>query len=268
MDNSPYALFVISCTKNQQVLDVLIWSIRENLSSNLPIYISTDGPMQVSDAYTTLIVDEQNAFGDRIAKALEAVVEEQVLVFCDDFIVERPADRAILNQLVSSMRVDKNIGSIALAQISGKYTEYRLFEHFRKRDHYGTYKTTLQAAFWQKTLLVALMEGIQTPWEFELYANFRTYLHSARFYALDQDKHQPLPYNRGKLIIRGQVVRPEKERLEKVMGKRFDLSDFPETDSYVQGNNLSLAYRIKRRLILTWLNIYYRSLSIVKGLRP
>ena len=76
---------------------------------------------------------------------------------------------------------------------------------------------------------------------------------------------QPIPYNRGKLIIRGKVVKPEKERLEELLGYSLDLSDFPETESFVQGENLTVGYRLKRKIKLLEKEIIYRLKSKIKN---
>lgn len=256
------ALFIISCETNQQVVNLLIQSMRQQISQTVPIYVSTDGPLAIIDSSVQVLVGQEAVFGDRVTAALSQVAEERVLVFCDDFIVERPAKLSELEKLLAAMEADTSIASIALAQISGANSTERLAEHYLRRARFAPYKTTLQCAIWKKSSLISLIEGSPSPWEFELYSNFKTYLTDEKFYALDDDANQPIPYNRGKLIIRGHVVKPEKERLEQLLGYSLDLSDFPETDSFVQGANLTLDYRLKRKVKLLTKEIVYRLKSV------
>lgn len=258
MLDHPYALFIISCETNQQVVNLLIQSMRQQISQTVSIYVSTDGPLAITDPSVQVLVGREAVFGDRVAAALTQVAEERVLVFCDDFIVERPANLAEIEKLITSMKADASIASIALAQISGANSAERLVGHYLKRAQFAPYKTTLQCAIWKKSSLISLMQGSPSPWEFELYSNFKTYLTDEKYYALDDDANQPIPYNRGKLIIRGHVVRQEKERLEQVLDYHLDLSDFPETDSFVQGASLTVGYRLKRKVKLMSKEVVYR----------
>lgn len=264
MFNPSCAIFIISCETNQQVLAILIQSIRQNISQTVSIYVSSDGPLSITAPGVQVLIGREAVFGDRIAAALEQVTEERVILFCDDFIVEKPAKLEELQELLSLMEGDSGIASIALAQISGENTSERLAGHYLRRAKYAPYKTTLQCAIWKKSSLLWLMKGSLSPWEFEIYHNFKTYLTKEKFYALEDDMFQPIPYNRGKLIIRGKVVKPEKERLEELLGYSLDLSDFPETESFVQGENLTVGYRLKRKIKLLEKEIIYRLKSKFK----
>lgn len=264
MFNPSCAIFIISCETNQQVLAILIQSIRQNISQTVSIYVSSDGPLSITAPGVQVLIGREAVFGDRVVTALEQVTEERVIVFCDDFIVEKPAKIEELEELLSLMEEDTSIASIALSQISGGNTSERIAEHYIRRTQYAPYKTTLQCAIWKKSSLIQFMKGSPSPWEFEIYHNFKTYLTKEKFYALEDDMFQPIPYNRGKLIIRGKVVKPEKERLEELLGYSLDLSDFPETESFVQGSNLTAGDRLKRKVKLLGKEIIYRLKSKFK----
>ena len=265
MFNPSCAIFIISCETNQQVVNLLIQSMRQQISHTVSIYVSSDGPLLITDPSVRVLIGQEEVFGDRVVTALEQVTEERVIVFCDDFIVEKPAKVEELEELLSLMEEDTSIASIALSQISGGNTSERIAEHYIRRTKYAPYKTTLQCAIWKKSSLIQFMKGSPSPWEFEIYHNFKTYLTKEKFYALEDDMFQPIPYNRGKLIIRGKVVKPEKERLEELLGYSLDLSDFPETESFVQGENLTVGYRLKRKIKLLEKEIIYRLKSKIKN---
>lgn len=253
------AFFIISCDKNTQVVSLVIESLHAAVGTEVPIYVSTDGPMpRVEQTGATVLVSNDLSFGDRMQAALRQVPYDQVIVMCDDFVIEGPADVSELNQLSDQMKCDASIACIALAQVSGENTSEYLLSHYVKRAAFGTYKTTLQCGLWRRDVLVALMEGVTSPWEFELFANHHTYHDGRAYYALVDDAFMPLRYNRGKLVIRGHVVLPEMERIEYVLERTIDLSDMPVTDSYVQRRGMSVWERVKRRIRLELSDKYYR----------
>lgn len=254
-----FGIFIISCKQNTQVVTLLVESIQRHFSSPVEIFVSTDGDMPLLDRLNvSVVVSKGMTFGERMQDALAQVPYEQVIVMCDDFIVEAPVNEEELQALFNRMQKDATIASIALAQVSGENSTEKLFDHYVKRAEFGSYKTTLQCAVWKRSVLTTLMEGIKSPWEFELFANPKTYHTGWNFYALVSDEGMPIRYNRGKLIVRGHVVLPEKERLEHVLGHSIELSDFPETQSFDQGRGLSLWARLKRRSRLVATELYYR----------
>lgn len=261
-----YSFFIISCKKNKQVLELLIDSIRENFTKDIKVYVSLDGKIELAkDENTILLINETEHFGKRMKSGLKNVKEEKIVVFCDDFIIEEKVNEEELDNISKSMSSNKNIASVALSEISGKNKEdYVLLNKYVLREKFSTYKTTLQCAFWRRDVFEYLVEDVNTPWEFELYANFKTYLMAENFYALKKGKKQPIVYNRGKLIIRGKVVNPEKQRLERKLGKKFNLDNFPKTNSYKQENNLTLSFRAKRKLSLWSKDKLYRVKSKIE----
>lgn len=257
--NAKFAIFIISCDKNAPIVRLLVDSIRQQFPSPVEIYVSTDGVMpELTESDVTVFVSKGRSFGARLQEALAQVPYEQVIVMCDDFIVEAPVKMEELRALSSYMQEHPTVASIALAQVSGANTSEYLFGQYVKRAEFGKYKTTLQCALWQKDVFQSLMDGIQSPWEFELFATHHTYHSGMDYYALIDDSKMPIVYNRGKFVIRGHVVLPEKERLEQVFGRVMDVSGFPVTESFEQGRGMSLMSRIKRKARVLSSHTYYR----------
>lgn len=147
MFNSSCALFIVSCETNQQVVNLLIQSMRQQISHMVSIYVSSDGPLLITDPSVRVLIGQEEVFGDCVATALEQVTEERVIVFCDDFIVEKPAKIEELEELLSLMEEDTSIASIALSQISGGNTPERIAEHYIRRTKYAPIRQLFNALF-------------------------------------------------------------------------------------------------------------------------
>ena len=108
------------------------------------------------------------------------------------------------------------------------------------------------------------MEDVKSPWEFELFSNYRTYSSCNEFYAIKDDKYQPIKYNRGTFVIRGKIVEPERVRLEGVLNRKIQIEGFDATNSYIQNSNMSIFDKIIRRIRMYLNDFKYRIISVYK----
>ena len=268
--NDKYCYFIISCLKNELVMRLLVHSLKSAIMTNTKIYVSMDGCFDKKVADNVFIISDTKSrcFGDRIKDALEKINFRHVIVLCDDFIVERFVNEEELSKLLDCFKETPYITGIALAQISGmnekeflNIPEYPY--KYVKRTRFSLFKTTLQCSIWDKNALCKLMSGVRSPWEFEIFSNYRTFTSCNSFYALINDNEQPIRYNRGRFIIRGKMVEPEKKRLEDILGYKINIDDYVMTDSYIQNDNMAVAEKIKRRIKMMVYDLFYRLTSLL-----
>lgn len=266
MTNKNYCYFIISCKKNVKITCFCVEQLlRETRSGN--IYISFDEKCDIGINDERVIVldkysEKNSCFGTRIQYSLKCVEEEYVIVMCDDFIVEAEVDESCLSQLKDYMVLNNKVSSIVLAKTSGKKTSERIMEHYCKYDKFAYFRATLQCSIWNKNAFFNLMNDVKSPWEFEIFSNYKTFSSCNLFYALDNDKYQPIKYNRGSFVIRGKIVEPERKRLEKVLRKEISIEGFETTDSYKQFSNLSFFDKINRRIRMNLCSLRYRFQAI------
>lgn len=262
-----FCFYIISCKKNIPILNLLIYTLKKNLSQKIPIYISMDYKIDLKEEKENIIYigsEENTRFGKRIYDSLQHVKEKYIIVLCDDFIVEKEINLLEIETLIKCMNEDDLISSISLESVSGKNEDIYLLPtklNFRYilRHKYGNYKTTLQCSIWNKYAFGRLMKNVSSPWEFELFSNQKSYLCKNKFYALNNSE-RAIEYNRGCFVIRGKIVKPELHRLEKVLNKKIEIEGFEYTDSYDQ-IDLGIIFKIKRRIKLILGCIYYRIYS-------
>jgi len=261
-----YSYLIISCKKNEGLLKFFLNCLINNMDNEIPIYVSIDGKISdyVLSKQISYIIDESGIpFGKRIVNALNFVESKYIIVMCDDFIVEEKIDSDAINVVMSELVGNPQISSVALAKVSGKNRKETLCDDmYIRRAKFGIFKTTLQCSIWQKMAFSKLIVNAKTPWEFEVFSNFKTYTCKNEFYALINDTFQPIKYNRGRLIIRGKIVIPEKERLEKVLRIKINLDGFETTDSFKQPSNIFISERISRRCVMILYKMYYAVISM------
>lgn len=266
MTDKNYCYFIISCKKNINIACFCIDRLlHETRSGN--IYISFDEKCDIGLNDDRLIVldghsEKDSCFGTRIQCSLNCVKEEYIIVMCDDFIVESEVDERCLSQLKEYMALNNKVSSIVLAKTSGKKTDEKIMEHYCKYDKFAYFRTSLQCSIWNKNAFFNLMKDVKSPWEFEIFSNYRTFSSCNFFYALDDDKYQPIKYNRGSFVIRGKIVEPEKRRLEKILKKKITIEGFEFTNSYQQPSNMSFGDKVYRRIRMNLCNLRYRFRSI------
>lgn len=266
MDN--FCFYIISCKKNFQILQLLIYTINKNLrKKNILIYVSMDYE-SVPEKKGNIIYIPNNhnvKFGERMYNSLQHVKEKYIVVLCDDFIVEKKINLSEIETLIKCMEYDNQISSISLETINGKNKNIfllpsKLGSRYILRDHYGRYKTTLQCSIWNKVAFAKLIKNVNSPWEFELFSNQKSYLYKNKFYALNKNNKRPIEYNRGRFVIRGKIVRPELERLEKVLKQKIKIDGFQYTNSYKQ-SDAGVLFKLKRRIYLIFGDIYNKVCS-------
>lgn len=231
---------------------------------DIPIIITMDcqDVPQAQHGEVYIPANAEIPFGERVYQAAKAISSKYIVVMCDDFIVEREINLPELQEIVRCMETDPLISSVSLESINGKSIKRFLNPHifgekYIQRSQFGNYKTTLQCAVWNKTAFAGLMKSIHTPWEFELFSNQKTFPCKNKFYALNHGYERPIEYNRGRFVIRGKVVLPEKERLERVLKTKIQVEGFDYTDSYEQVD-AGFFFKIKRRLRLLMGGLMYR----------
>ena len=268
MKEITYSYFIISCKRNIDIVTLCVEQLLVKTSVG-KIYVSFDKKCDMSFNNDRVIIldnysEKYSCFGDRIQHSLRFVPEKYVIVLCDDFIVECNVDELILKKIQNYMFRNKFISAIALASTSSKKTDDCIFGYYYRCAKYTNYKVTLQCSFWNKNALNNLMKDIKSPWEFEIFSNYRTFSSCNIFYALINDEYQPIKYNRGSFVIRGKIVEPERVRLEKVLNKKINIKGFDIVNSYQQVSTLSILDKVIRRLKMLLKSFKYRIKSFYR----
>lgn len=257
------SIIVLSCDKNIGPLKLFMKFFNENWRScSYPVYVGLEKIMTNFEG-AEVINSEEALWGKRIKNYLQNIETEYVLIFLDDFLIEKPVDDKIIESYINILDENPDIATISLADIYDKGNKETEFNSLVERKHNGNYLLNLQVGIWRKSLLINLLMDKESPWQTELYGSIRARkLRNCRFLCLNSDSNMPIQYNRGWLIVRGSWNADEIVRL--------NLQEY--TDCIFDGKDIiymgygfiktDILIRIKRRIaivirqLLSWLKIY------------
>lgn len=251
------SILILSCDKNKKLLEFFLEQFDINWKEcKYDIYISLEEIKQVNyDKKINIINYNKNRnWSERVKYSLQKINTKNVLIILDDFIIEEKVNSIEIEKLNNLMCKDKTIANIILTNIIGKNENNNLLmSKYIGRNRYGKYKTALQCGIWDREVLINLLKDKESPWEFEIFGNIRSFLIDKKFYALNNDD-KPIKYNDGFFIVQGKVNSKEKVRLENLLNKKINLPEYDETGENLIRDNISLEKRIMRRLKII---IYY-----------
>lgn len=142
------------------------------------------------------IRNKKIGWGGRLKEILKQIESEFVLIFLEDFFLHDKVDTKKIYQCVEWMEQNKNISVFSFAEsqderniVSKKYLG------FEKRPLFASYKFNCQVALWRRKHLIQYLRRTESPWEWELYGNRRSYRFLNReFYSLCRNEPEIIPY--------------------------------------------------------------------------
>lgn len=261
-----YSVLVVGCDKHKSLLDrffkqfVQYWA-----ADDVAIYVSLEREDYSYDGLDLNVTKYGLDWSKRVKKTVEQIKTPAVLLLLDDFLIEGPVNKAELNKLSGLIENDDTIAHFALTTVPMKNSSDELFYgRYYERDHFGRYKTTLQAGMWNRDELVSLLREGEGAWEVEVYANFRSYLSQRKYYAIADKKYKPIDYNDGFFCIQGKVNLQELKRLNEKFNEDFSVPGMSDNGGIVERDPCPFFKRVIRRIKLTIMDGWYRLLWITK----
>lgn len=121
----------------------------------------------------------ESSFSSRLLKALENVKTDIVLLMLDDFYMNKPVNKTIIDNAVQEMILNKKIKCVNLfeGQSQNNYGKEDYNPYFVVKDNKKPFSATTQASFWDKKYLIKLLHKGESAWDFEWIGSIRN-----RFY--------------------------------------------------------------------------------------
>lgn len=246
--NRKYCFLILSCDKNIKLLDFFFEQFFLNLSFDGSVYVMMENMDYHDERVISIRPGITRAWSDRLLYALEQIEEEQILIMCDDHIIEGPVDLNEIDKLSYAIHYNQNLGNIIFTEIVGNSYKKRYFGQYLLRTKYGKYRTALQVGLWRREFLKRITIKGENPWSFEIFSNMRSFLQSYKCLALSDNKLKPIVYNDGYFVIQGKIFKQEKDRLESVLNRKIIIEDFEEWEGKPPRDNVSFYKRLKRRI--------------------
>lgn len=255
--------FVISTCKKYEKVFLKFWEIffKYEIQERYNVYILSDKKLEFySNCKNVRLCNIDKEWSDRTRIFLKNIKEDYIIHILDDFIIEN-IDYNKLDKLLEYIVTHKEVANIIFENLSS-IEDKKITNNLYLRNWNDRYKTSLQIGIWKKEVFLQLLKGNYSPWEFEVFANFETYLMKEQFLCVEVS---PIDYNKGFYIVQGHVNRKEADRLSKKFNINFFDVDLPIRDKIVR-DDINFINRVCRRIkIEKYRVIYFIKLLMTRG---
>ncbi len=194
-------------------------------------------------------VDRSMTWAERIIFTLDAINTEYVLLFLEDFWLDKRVDNDFFLKTIDWMDRYKDIANFSFYPcLPGHNIQDGTFERFELRPQKCKYKFNCQVGLWRTKELKSYFRKHESPWEWEIYGSIRAGRIKKRFYVLKEDADRVFSYGnnlRGCIIHRGKWNKEEVVPLAEKYGLKINYSirGFEDYDEYFR--RLSIYEKIK-----------------------
>ena len=140
------------------------------------------------------------SWSKRQRDALKSISTEYVFWLIEDQFLIDYVDQNRLFNWIDIMDNDNSIASIASYHYSPKNVLFKnvddkLYEELEKRRLISEFKLCVGGNLWRRNRLIYYLGDNESPWEWEAYANFRTFFNpNDKFYFLKNDVRKVYPF--------------------------------------------------------------------------
>lgn len=238
--NNKCAILINSCDEYSDVWTYFFRLLYCNWPDlSYPIFLNTETKSFISPNHNINILNVLSSkkynisWGERLIDCINRIDSEYILFFLEDFFLEESVKEEVIRDCLRWMDEDKEIAAFQLIPCGeyhncqeNKYNkESDKYQGFGLRKQYGYYKLSAGPCIWRKSELRKLTVNYDSPWEWEYFGSFRTWMYKGKFYSRIQKDESIFKYDidhggavhRGKWV--GSTVIP--------LLKRFDISFNP-----------------------------------------
>ena len=245
---------------------------------DLPIVINTESADYSFPELDIKIIKQYDTkkklpWSKRLMDALERIDSEFILLFLEDFWLDKPVKDAEFRKTIQYMKDNPDIATFSYYPCNpGENIRDEKFEGFELRPDKCTYKINCQASIWRTKRFMEFLRPHETPWELEVVGSVRAERYTDRFYTLKKESELIFSYGDpdvGCLVHRGKWNKDVVEPLAKLYELDIDYSKrgFEDWDeiyanagdgTFVKPSLIkrlmmpNLGKRIKDRIIRDW----------------
>jgi len=257
------SILIFSCDKNVDLLkNFAIQFNRYWNDCKLEKYFCLERSNFIIEGFKTL-KSEKKIWSDRVKDYLSQIDTKLVLIMLDDYWIENFVDNEKVEDLISMMEKNSNIGNIAFSNIQDK-KDVGFDDILIKRSHKGNYLLNLQIGIWNKKLFAKLLHSGENPWQAELFGSIRASKYvDIDFFSLKDDKLMPIPFNRGWLIVQGKWNGYEVEKFRLQYGLSIDTKG--REVLFSNWHKIALLKRVIRRFRIEMYKVKYIFKKNIRG---
>lgn len=205
-----------------------------------------------------------NTYGSRIRDCLKKIDTPYVILMLDDFFLRESVDMEFIEKTISYLDENPDVicfnfdvaGDI-FDEDDGRFAEYQ------KRSRYGAYRYNMQAGVWRTKDLLEAWKPKESPWQWELYGNVRSWDENKKIYVLKKSVKTPIEYGyypdargvyRGKWVIEDVQALFEEHNIKVDYSKRgiYKKENDPAPKRYVIASKIYSYGWLRYVKYITW----------------
>lgn len=214
---------------------------------------------------TTVNTPEKIPYSARFLNVLKGIKSEFVIVLLDDFFLRAPVQQAKIEQCIDWLSKDKNIAQFSFESVDDELNIIsKEYPGFELRPQCGEYKLNLQAGIWRRNILIKCLRSHESPWDFEIIGNQRTFWMSEKFYSLMSTMPRIMDYrfNNGLYPMKWGVVQGKwvVDTVDALFRSHNIHIDFNERGIYSPLLSKGPVFTYSKRYLIKSLGIYHYGL--------
>lgn len=158
---------------------------------DMPIVLNTESKGYRFPGYEintfSLYKDRDAEWSERLIETLKRIDTEFVLLFLEDFWLDKPVDNDFFEITLQWMRDNPDVANISYYPcMPGTNIMDNRFERFERRPRKCEYKLNFQVGLWRREKLISFLRPHESPWEVEILGSKRATRYKDSFYCLKE----------------------------------------------------------------------------------
>jgi hypothetical protein len=131
-----------------------------------PVYLLTNN-LRYDDRVITLQLGQDITWSANLKKALDTIENQRILILLEDYFLMERVNGELINHYDTIMQREK-IAYIRLVPEPPPDMDSPIDDRLGIINNGSAYRTSLQAAIWDRDSLIHILERTGSPWEFEI----------------------------------------------------------------------------------------------------
>jgi hypothetical protein len=195
-----------------------------------PVYLDTNNLMYDDPRVKTITIGDDTDWSSGFRSAMEIIPYKYVIVMMEDYLFTRSIDTEKIERLITYMD-KKKAGCLRLYPCPGPDLPCQDNQEVGEISKGADYRLSLQAAIWDKKILLELLRDGESAWQLEIKGTKRTKELDVPFLSVTgKTEDSPIPYF-CTAVVKGKWVK-EAVQLCKIEGIEVDLRSRPIQTSF------------------------------------
>lgn len=210
MKDKNYALMVLGCDKNSELLPMFLRNIKKYWPQyNKEVYINTESFRFKSKdfdlKFPSQTYDILFPWSERLYNFLEEYPYKYVIFLLDDFILGDFVDSNELDRVYEIMEKNPKIACFNFMETYKDSVDSikEMYDRYYLKDIKAEFRINLQAAIWRKDFLMKFIRKHENPWQFETWGTKRAQRFSNEIYHIKKDAKHVFIYPEGGVLADG-----------------------------------------------------------------